>query len=73
MTDALQYEIEMIDNTLEDYGRYIIECFDKELPKRNRNEITALCYLIVENDEFLRWVDAYWELNEAKLDLLVNA
>lgn len=65
----IEEEIREIELTLNDYSDFIIELFDRELPKRD-NEIVALVYLICENDDFIHWIDAYYELHGALLDLL---
>lgn len=69
MTEELIYELDMIQKTLEEYKDYIIELYDKELPKRDYEEITALCYLVNENDDFIQWIGAYYELYESIEDI----
>lgn len=63
------YELEMIQKTLDEYSDLIIAIFDKENQKRDYEEMTALCYLVNENDAFLQYCGAYYELYEAKEEL----
>lgn len=65
----IENEIREIELTLNDYSEYIIAHFDKEIPKRE-SEIVALVYLICENDDFIRWIDAYYELHCTMVELL---
>lgn len=64
-----EFEIKQILKVLDDYSDIIVEHFDRELPKHDMEEITALCYLISENYDFVNICLAYVELYDTMIDL----
>lgn len=66
----IDYELEKIDILLDEYSERILDIYYRELPYNFRNELATLIVLFYEDEEFIKFVDAYYELYDCKRDFL---